>query len=104
MLADDHGVDGITSDVAFAFSSVNAASTGNQSGPDGGAKPIIDGNGNGNGTGTGSTTTPTTGGRLAETGADAATSWALGGAGIALAMGAGPGRRRRPPPRSGEAP
>ncbi|MFJ3832713.1 hypothetical protein ACIPWI_32885 [Streptomyces sp. NPDC090046] len=100
MLADDHGVDGITSDVAFAFSSVNAASTGNQSGPDGGAKPIIDGNG----TGTGSTTTPTTGGRLAENGADAATSWALGGAGIALGMGAGSGRRRRPPPRSGEAP
>ncbi|MGW6849788.1 hypothetical protein ACWGCK_13655 [Streptomyces virginiae] len=68
--------------------------TGNQPTPDGGAKPIVDGNGTGTGT------TSTTGGQLAETGSDAATSWALGGAGVALAMGAalvaGTGRRRRP--------
>ncbi|MFF4450283.1 hypothetical protein [Streptomyces sp. NPDC001502] len=105
VLADDHGVDHITSDVAFAHTSINpAASTGNQPTPDGGAKPIVDGNGTGNasgtGTGTGTGTAPTTGGQLAETGSDAATSWALGGAGVALAMGAalvaGNGRRRRP--------
>ncbi|MFB7257684.1 hypothetical protein [Streptomyces nojiriensis] len=106
VLADDHGVDHITSDVAFAHTSINpATSTGNQPTPDGGgAKPIVDGNGTGNGTGTangtGNDTAPTTGGRLAETGSDAATSWALGGAGVALAMGAalvaGTGRRRRP--------
>ncbi|WP_158781050.1 hypothetical protein [Streptomyces sp. NRRL S-237] len=106
VLADDHGVDDITSDVAFGYSSIKPASTGNQPTPDGGAKPIVDGNGNGNGTGNGSGTgngtgtTSTTGGQLAETGSDAATSWALGGAGVALAMGAalvaGTGRRRRP--------
>ncbi|MGW6844747.1 hypothetical protein [Streptomyces sp. NPDC054958] len=110
LLADDHGVDRITSDVAFAYTSINpAASTGNQPKPDGGTTtPIVDGNGTGNGTGagngtgtgTGTGTAPTTGGQLAETGSDAATSWALGGAGVALAMGAalvaGTGRRRRP--------
>lgn len=69
--------------------------TGNQPKPDGGAKPVDDANdsGSGNTTGTGS------GGQLAETGTDAATAWALGGAGIALSMGAafvaGTGRRRR---------
>ncbi|MEJ8644122.1 hypothetical protein WKI68_27905 [Streptomyces sp. MS1.HAVA.3] len=96
VLADDHGVENIGSDVVFAYNSILPARTGNQPTPDGGTKPIVDGNGNGNGNGT----SPTSGGRLAETGADAATSWALGGAGIALAMGAalvaGTGRRRRP--------
>lgn len=61
---------------------------GNQPNPNGGAKPITDTTG---GTGTG--------GELAATGADAATTWALGGAGVALALGAalvaGTGRRRR---------
>ncbi|MGW7462914.1 hypothetical protein [Streptomyces sp. NPDC054797] len=96
-LADDHGVEGISSEVAFAYSSITPAGTGNQPTPDGGGSttPIVDGNGNGNGG-----TAPTTGGQLAETGTDAATSWALGGAGIALAMGAalvaGNGKRRRP--------
>ncbi|OII64718.1 MULTISPECIES: hypothetical protein [unclassified Streptomyces] len=51
-------------------------------------------------TGTTTTATPTaTGGELAETGADAATSWAVGGAALTLAMGgafvAGTGRHRR---------
>ncbi|MER5733768.1 hypothetical protein ABT084_36490 [Streptomyces sp. NPDC002138] len=63
--------------------------------PDGGTTtPVVDHTTN-TGTGTG-----TTGGQLAETGADAATTWAVGGAGVALAMGAalvaGTGRRRRP--------
>ncbi|MFD7026432.1 hypothetical protein ACFWAR_00110 [Streptomyces sp. NPDC059917] len=63
--------------------------------PDGGTTtPIVDHNGGNSAGGN------TTGGELAETGADAATSWALGGAGVALAMGAalvaGTGRRRRP--------
>ncbi|MEU9085287.1 hypothetical protein [Streptomyces sp. NPDC048357] len=98
VLAGDHGEDGITSDVAFAYSSITApgtepgtgdgGTTGNQPKPDGGSTPVKD------------TTPVTTGGRLAETGTDAATSWALGGAGVALAMGAalvaGTGRRRRP--------
>ncbi|MFI1285481.1 hypothetical protein ACH4U5_32805 [Streptomyces sp. NPDC020858] len=87
-----------SSEVVFAYNSILPARTGNQPTPDGGTKPIADGNGNGNGNG--NSTSPATGGRLAETGADAATSWALGGAGIALAMGAalvaGTGRRRRP--------
>ncbi|MER6447471.1 hypothetical protein [Streptomyces venezuelae] len=83
----------------------NGGGTGNQPKPDGGTTtPVVDGNGNGNGagngTGTGTGTAPTTGGALAETGSDAATSWALGSAGVALAMGAalvaGTGRRRRP--------
>ncbi|MGW0752064.1 hypothetical protein [Streptomyces sp. NPDC002587] len=60
---------------------------GNQPKPNGGSKPIVD------------DTTGHTGGELAATGADAATTWALGGAGVALAMGAalvaGTGRRRR---------
>ncbi|MFI5616918.1 hypothetical protein [Streptomyces sp. NPDC051567] len=74
----------------------NGNGNGNNPNPNGGSTPIVD-NGNGNGGGKGTTGT---GGELAETGADAATSWALGGAGIALAMGAalvaGTGRRRRP--------
>ncbi|MGW7450612.1 hypothetical protein [Streptomyces sp. NPDC054787] len=95
--ADDYGVENISSKAAFAYNSINPAGGGNQPTPDGGGSttPIVDGNGNGNGG-----TAPTTGGQLAETGTDAATSWALGGAGIALAMGAalvaGNGRRRRP--------
>ncbi|WP_404959873.1 hypothetical protein [Streptomyces sp. 147326] len=96
VLADDHGVDGITSDVAFAYSSITApgtgtgdgGNTGNQPKPEGHSTPIKD------------TTPVATGGQLAETGTDAATSWALAGAGVALAMGAalvaGTGRRRRP--------
>ncbi|MEU9148179.1 hypothetical protein [Streptomyces sp. NPDC048349] len=62
---------------------------GNQPNPNGGAKPITDTTTGGTGTG----------GELAATGADAATTWALGGAGVALALGAalvaGTGRRRR---------
>ncbi|MFI5986445.1 hypothetical protein ACIBEA_36990 [Streptomyces sp. NPDC051555] len=63
--------------------------------PDGGTTtPVVDHNNGGNNTGSNNA-----GGELAETGADAATSWALGGAGVALAMGAalvaGTGRRRR---------
>ncbi|WP_411105183.1 hypothetical protein [Streptomyces sp. cmx-4-9] len=69
-------------------------STPNQPKPDGGATPI----GTGTATGTGTGTAPA-GGELAATGADPATSWALGGAGLAVAMGAalvaGTGRRRR---------
>ncbi|WP_329378687.1 hypothetical protein OG625_10660 [Streptomyces sp. NBC_01351] len=65
--------------------------TGNQPKPDGGAAPIVD---------QGAGTTAGTGGQLAATGSDPATTWALGGAGVALAMGAalvaGTGKRRRP--------
>ncbi|MFG2621854.1 hypothetical protein ACGFXC_29970 [Streptomyces sp. NPDC048507] len=72
--------------------------TGNQPKPDGGGTtPVVD-----HGTGTsGSTGTAGTGsgGQLAATGSDPATTWALGGAGVALAMGAalvaGTGKRRR---------
>ena len=74
----------------------NHDNTGNQPNPNGGATPIN----TGGGTHTGTTTAPApTGGELAATGADPATSWALGGAGVAVAMGAalvaGTGRRRR---------
>ncbi|MGW6876049.1 hypothetical protein ACWGHA_27375 [Streptomyces xanthophaeus] len=75
----------------------NSGGTGtapNQPNPDGGATPI----GTGTGTGGGTASAPA-GGELAATGADPATSWALGGAGLAVAMGAalvaGTGRRRR---------
>ncbi len=65
-----------------------AGDNGNQPNPNGGAKPIVD-----------TTTGGSAGGELAATGADAATTWALGGAGVALALGAalvaGTGRRRR---------
>ncbi|MEU9374877.1 hypothetical protein AB0D94_14035 [Streptomyces sp. NPDC048255] len=67
-------------------------STGNQPKPNGGTSttPIS------TGTGTGTTAN---GGELAATGSDPATSWALGGAGAALALGAalvaGTGRHRR---------
>ncbi|GGS16143.1 hypothetical protein Snoj_30240 [Streptomyces nojiriensis] len=70
--------------------------TGNRPAPNGGTTttPISD-----TGTTGHSGTTTESGGELAATGADAATSWALGGAGVALAMGAalvaGTGRRRR---------
>ncbi|WKD30557.1 hypothetical protein [Streptomyces xanthophaeus] len=69
--------------------------SGNRPGPNGGSATPISNTGT-----TGSTgTTTEAGGELAATGADAATSWALGGAGVALAMGAalvaGTGRRRR---------
>ncbi|GAA3380851.1 MULTISPECIES: hypothetical protein [Streptomyces] len=81
----------------------NGGNTGGNTGgnnntkPNGGGTttPIVDTN-----TGSGNTGGSTnTGGELAETGADAATSWALGAGGVALAMGAalvaGTGRRRR---------
>ncbi|WP_412077867.1 hypothetical protein ACLF6K_27015 [Streptomyces xanthophaeus] len=74
---------------------------GNTTKPNGGSKPVDQAghvttpNG-----GSGSTGTVNTAGQLAETGSDAATSWALGASGVALAMGAalvaGTGRRRRP--------
>ncbi|MFJ3879428.1 hypothetical protein ACIPW5_18470 [Streptomyces sp. NPDC090077] len=69
---------------------------GNDTKPNGGGTtPIVDTN-TGSGNNGGSTNT---GGELAETGADAATSWALGAGGVALAMGAalvaGTGKRRR---------
>ncbi|MFG2997127.1 hypothetical protein [Streptomyces sp. NPDC048340] len=73
-------------------------STGNTPNPNGGSQPVVN-------TGT-TATTPATGGQggqggqLAATGADPATTWALGGAAVAVAMGAalvaGTGRRRRP--------
>ncbi|MCX4692697.1 hypothetical protein [Streptomyces sp. NBC_01408] len=69
------------------------AGTGNQPKPDGGVKPAVDQSGGGTGTTPG-------GGHLATAGADPATTWALGGAGLAVAMGAalvaGTGKRRRP--------
>ncbi|GLX40222.1 hypothetical protein Sros01_62950 [Streptomyces roseochromogenus] len=75
--------------------------TGGGTKPNGGTSttPIVDHN-TGTGTGTGTTgTTTNAGGQLAETGTDAATTWALGAGGVALAMGAalvaGNGRRRR---------
>lgn len=75
----------------------------NQPNPNGGNQPLPDNgntNGNGNGNGVGGSGAGAGGaGQLAQTGADPAASWALGGAGIALAMGAalvaGTGRRRR---------
>ncbi|MFD9335204.1 hypothetical protein ACFWBF_12475 [Streptomyces sp. NPDC060028] len=71
----------------------NGGSTGNTPKPDGGAATPIGGAGNPH-------TAPTTGGQLAATGTDPATTWALGGAAVALSMGAalvaGTGRRRRP--------
>ncbi|MFE3553353.1 hypothetical protein ACFXKW_00490 [Streptomyces sp. NPDC059193] len=80
----------IKSNQFYASTSITAPSTtdtGNQPKPDGGATPISDQGG-------------TTGGELAATGSDPATTWALGGAGVALAMGAalvaGTGKRRRP--------
>ncbi|CAM5679224.1 hypothetical protein SAVIM338S_07277 [Streptomyces avidinii] len=67
--------------------------TGNQHAPNGGSVPI--GNAGTAATGQGAQT----GGELAATGSDPATAWALGGAGVALAMGAalvaGTGRHRR---------
>ncbi|MFJ3634139.1 hypothetical protein [Streptomyces sp. NPDC090112] len=75
--------------------------TGNKPRPNGGTTttPINNTGSNGNTGSTGTTGTGTAGGELAATGADAATTWALGGAGVALAMGAalvaGTGRRRR---------
>ncbi|MFJ6794988.1 hypothetical protein [Streptomyces sp. NPDC091268] len=76
----------------------NTGNTGNQPKPDGGATPINTGSGSGTSTGTSTVTAPV-GGELAATGSGPATSWALGGAGVAVAMGAalvaGTGRRRR---------
>ncbi|MFD9410874.1 hypothetical protein ACFWBN_28155 [Streptomyces sp. NPDC059989] len=82
----------LTKLVAAAPETGGKDESGNQPKPNGGAKPIGD-------TTTGGNTGGNTGGELAATGADAATTWALGGAGVALAMGAalvaGTGRRRR---------
>ncbi|MDH6539537.1 hypothetical protein ACFXJO_11015 [Streptomyces lavendulae] len=76
--------------------------TGGGTKPNGGTSttPIVDHNTGTGSTGTGTTgTTTNAGGQLAETGTDAATTWALGAGGVALAMGAalvaGNGRRRR---------
>ncbi|MFD2120689.1 LPXTG cell wall anchor domain-containing protein [Streptomyces cirratus] len=98
----------VWSDTVWAESKITkgSGSGGNQPKPDGGTTPIVDhgnpGTGTGTGTGTGGNTgtgTTNTAGQLAETGTDAATSWALGAGGVALAMGAalvaGTGRRRR---------
>lgn len=76
--------------------------TGNQPRPDGGGvAPVVhQGGGTGAGQSGGATSTGRAGGQLAATGADPATSWALGGAGLAVALGAalvaGTGKRRRP--------
>ncbi|MFD9408363.1 hypothetical protein ACFWBN_15310 [Streptomyces sp. NPDC059989] len=94
--------DEVMSNLIFTYTSIYApgttpgtdpgdgGQTGNQPKPDGGATPIVD-------KGTGSTSG--TGGQLAATGTDSATTWALGGAGVALSLGAalvaGTGRRRR---------
>ncbi|MCX4545650.1 hypothetical protein [Streptomyces sp. NBC_01565] len=130
LFGDDYGSQRpVDSDMFVQYSSVYTATTGgtggtgtggNQPTPDGGSKPVDNGSGTGStntggtgtgttgtkGTGTGTATTGTTGtagtsgGQLAQTGADPATSWALGASGAALAMGAalvaGTGRRRRP--------
>ncbi|MFE2288493.1 hypothetical protein ACFXDJ_30550 [Streptomyces sp. NPDC059443] len=68
----------------------------NQPKPNGGAQPISQ---TGTGTGTGTQTGGQTGGQLAETGSSPATTWAIGGAGVALTLGAalvaGTGRHRR---------
>ncbi|MER6450497.1 hypothetical protein [Streptomyces venezuelae] len=77
--------------------STDTGGNGNQPKPNGGgAKPITDTT---SGSGNTGTTATTGGGELAATGSDPATTWALGGAGVALAMGAalvaGTGRRRR---------
>ncbi|WP_420080661.1 hypothetical protein ACN6AT_22630 [Streptomyces sp. JL4002] len=110
VVGDEPGPDGVTSDVAFGRTSVNAPATGD--GGTGGLPDTDGGTGDSGDTGgnrpepDGGTTTPvkdttpgTTAGKLAETGSDAATSWAVGGAGLALSMGAalvaGTGRRRR---------
>lgn len=62
---------------------------------DGGTQPVAH---TGN-TGNTSANTTATGGRLAETGTDSATTWAIGGAAVTLAKGAafaaGTGRHRR---------
>ncbi|MGO4461966.1 hypothetical protein AB4039_32435 [Streptomyces sp. M-16] len=115
------------SDTQFFNSKITSASTGGNTGGNTGGHNNTGGNtgghnngggntgGHNNGGGNdskpngGGTTTPivlpgnggttNTGGQLAETGTDAATSWALGAGGVALAMGAalvaGTGRRRR---------
>lgn len=74
---------------------------GNATKPNGGSKPVEQaGHVTTPNAGSGTTATANTAGQLAETGSDAATSWALGASGVALAMGAalvaGTGRRRRP--------
>ncbi|WP_411102169.1 hypothetical protein [Streptomyces sp. cmx-4-9] len=88
----------VWSDAAWTESKI--VKGGNTTKPNGGSKPVeqaghVTAPANGTGTGTGNT-----GGQLAETGSDAATTWALGAGGVALAMGAalvaGTGRRRRP--------
>ncbi|MEV6956788.1 hypothetical protein [Streptomyces sp. NPDC051183] len=79
----------------------DTGSTGNQPEPNGGTSttPISTGTGTGTGTGASTGTGTGTGGELAATGSGPATTWAVGGAGVALAMGAalvaGTGRHRR---------
>ncbi|MFD8293361.1 hypothetical protein ACFV2B_34715 [Streptomyces lavendulae] len=102
----------IFSDANFAHSEIKSGAnqggntggghTGGGTKPNGGTSttPIVDHNTGAGSTGTGTTgSTTNAGGQLAETGTDAATTWALGAGGVALAMGAalvaGNGRRRR---------
>jgi hypothetical protein len=95
---DDYGQ--IRSNGDFVHTSISAPgtggdNTGNRPEPDGVAKPIVDRT-----TGTTGSGTAAADGELAATGTDPATSWALGGAGVALSLGAalvaGTGKRRRP--------
>ncbi|MGW7101091.1 hypothetical protein [Streptomyces sp. NPDC054838] len=105
--------DGVFSDTVWTEAKIVKGGTGNGGGHDNGNVPKPNGGSNttpigddsthsgGAGTtgNTGTTGNGQTGGRLAETGTDAATTWALGAGGVALAMGAalvaGTGRRRR---------
>ncbi|MFD7031371.1 hypothetical protein ACFWAR_25420 [Streptomyces sp. NPDC059917] len=91
-----------TSKVTAADSGQTPLPDGNHPKPDGGTKPTTPPvpTTPGDSTGNGHVGTGGSGGQLAETGTDAATNWALGGAGAALALGAafvaGAGRHRRP--------
>ncbi|MCX4693098.1 hypothetical protein [Streptomyces sp. NBC_01408] len=95
----------VWSDTVWTESKIVKGGNGNTPKPNGGSKPVeqaghVNTPGSGTTGTTGTTSTTNTAGQLAETGSDAATSWALGASGVALAMGAalvaGTGRRRRP--------